>query len=80
MVYLKQIYVENNKAGYFYQPEGKGRFGEVIYDIENESIEILKGSEEESEGNQDLYIRHLLNRLNQFKKDNNFAKEEVVDW
>ncbi|MDD5795083.1 hypothetical protein ACTNDG_03120 [Clostridium sp. HCP1S3_B4] len=77
MVYIKKVFVEGNKALYFYQPESKGRFGEILFDLDQEKFEVLNNPEE---GNdiEDFYLRHVVRKLIEYKKLNNFKEEDTI--
>ena len=66
MVYIKKNYIKDNKVSYFYQPEKQGEFGEVIYDTDKETLELIKIAEEDIP-NKDFYLRHVFGMIQEFK-------------
>ncbi|NLK95736.1 MAG: hypothetical protein GX275_11210 [Clostridiales bacterium] len=78
MVYIKKIFLEDNTVSYFYQPENVGRYGEISFNIKDESYEILMVAEEDD--NDHVYIRHVLKKLKEYKYKNNFPEEEAIKW
>ena len=78
MIYIKKIFKEGDKVMYFYQPESKGKFGEIVFDYIKEEIESIQNAEEGID-NGDFYIRHVVKRLVEYKKSNNFKDEDVIE-
>ncbi len=78
MVYIKKIYSEDNAVSYFYQPENSGRFGEILFNIDDDSYEVLKLAESDDDSH--YYIRHVLNKLKEYKNTNSFPDEEAIKW
>ncbi|NFR85681.1 hypothetical protein FDE85_02555 [Clostridium botulinum] len=79
MVYIKKNYIKDNKISYFYQPEKRGEFGEVIYDIDKETLELVKIAEEDIP-NKDFYLNHVYRMLRDFKEKNEYLEENTACW
>ena len=79
MVYIKKNYIKENIVSYFYQPEKQGAFGEVIYDINNGTLEIKKIAENDIP-NKDFYLNHVYKMINNFKDKNEYLEENTACW
>ncbi len=79
MVYIKKNYIKDNKVSYFYQPEKRGAFGEVIYDVDKETLELIKMAEEDIP-NKDFYLSHVFGMIQDFKEKNEYLEENTTCW
>lgn len=79
MVYIKKNYTKGEKISYLYQPEKTGYFGEVIYDIEENTLELIKMAENDIP-NKDFYLNHVFRMINEFKNKNDFLEEKTACW
>ena len=63
---------------YEYQPEGKGAFGEVFFDVSKHEGRLLKKAEEDSP--QTLYGRKALLKIEELIQKNNIPLHCTQAW
>lgn len=79
MVYIKKNYIKENEISYFYQPEKQGEFGEVIYNTNKNTLELIKMAENDI-ANKDFYLSHVFRMINEFKNKNEYLEENTACW
>lgn len=79
MVFIKKNYIKSDKISYFYQPEGKGEFGELEYDLAEETLEVIKKAEHDLE-EVDMYRQHAFKMILDFVDNENYLDEQTAYW
>lgn len=70
--------VLNHQIFYLYQPEGKGDFGEVVYDRNTKTTDILKFASEDNENHS--YAQKASFKVAQLVEENELPLDCVQAW
>jgi len=73
---LKLKEYNNSHIVYLYQPEGKGEYGEIIYDFTDNEAKIIKKAEDES----DWYANKAIVKVEECVKNKNLPMEFTQAW
>jgi len=61
---------------YMYQPEGRGEYGEIVYNFENAEAVVVKKAEDESE----RYAHKAKKKVEECVKKNNLPIKVIQAW
>jgi hypothetical protein len=73
---LKLKEFNDDRIVYFYQPEGKGEYGEIIYAFSENEARIMKRAEE----NSDYYANKAMSKIEDCVKRKNLPMELTQAW
>ena len=79
MVLLRKKEIKDGIVTYYYQPEGKGDWGELYYNSNNGQCGyyFLAGNDDISDSK---YRNHAYSHLMEFVKKNQFPEESIRAW
>ena len=78
MVLLKKKEISKDKISYYYQIEGKGRWGTLAYFPATGKLRVEDFAQDEDEV--DNYRNHAFSAMLKFYRTNDYPDEKLVAW
>ena len=79
MVKLRKKEIKDGVIYYYYQREGKGKWGLLYYDMNTKECGYIELAEDDKDRHP-KFRWHAFSRIEEYIRENNFPEEDMVAW